>query len=178
MHKSLTRCLLAALFAVLLSTLSGCGALQTLLAPETTSQEHAGDDQILNDNIDFTSYVALMEKIYSAPPEQLLPLYRQANKRYNSQGKIVDGVHLALLLSVPGTSFTDTGSALRLLESAQQSNETRSDDVEQIIRLSLVYLSGRDRLEKQLKTESEIRRTLQQQLTELKSIEEQLDSRQ
>lgn len=174
MRKSLTRWVLAAL----LSALSGCGVLQALLSSETTPQERPADDKFLNDHIDFTSYVALMEKIYSAPPEQLLPLYRQANKRYNTQGKIVDGVRLALLLSVPGTPFMDTGGALRLLESIQQSNETRSAEVERIIRLSLVYLSGRDRLEKQLKTESEIRRMLEQQLTELKSIEEQLDSRQ
>ncbi len=117
----------------------------------------------------------------SLPADGLSREYTGVNRHFAQTGSGVDRVKLALLLSVPGTPFHNTASALQALGTgggAGQDMPAEVRDLAELLNASLAQQQALDDrvrgLEKDLAAEKQRSEALQAQIDSVKNLERSL----
>ena len=160
--------------------LAGC---QSLLPAESPQTENARSNasQPLPQDASLQTLVEFSEWLNQQNPGSLWSLYRVAQEREKEVGKPLDQLNLALLISVPGTTFQNNQKALGYLKKAMSSATLWQSEMKYFIRTMQVDIKVREQerlaWQKEVDQQKDKVVVLQQQLQQLKSLEKGLVER-
>ncbi len=171
--KSPDRNALSLLFAVAL--LSACaGAPAPARAPAAAGQCPPARDSALGER----EMLRYNRCLHSLPAEGLAREYEGVTRHFAQTGNGADRVKLALLLSLPGTPYHDTGSALQLLGTAVPADLRHLADFLSASLAEQQALESRvHSLESDLAAEKQRSDALQAQIDSVKDLERNMTRR-
>ena len=166
--------------------LSGCESFKALTEQPDVSGEalmqQPGRPVLISREDSLHQWVDLAMWMDNQPLQVLKPLVDDLKTKNRDSMALRDQVTLAMLLSVPNTGFQDDAKALALLKGASKEASRHNQNLMDFIRMQELNIQRRQQLnvtwQKQMAAQKERVALLENQLQELKSIEQGLINRQ
>lgn len=161
--------------------LSGCESISGVVNGMGREQAGPAASPLPGDG-EMETLVAYAEWLGRQGPGELPSLFREAGELHHRHPTPLNKVNLAMLLNVPGTGFQNDAQALLYLQEALNRSSVSQGELKQFARVQIAALKFRQQMEvvyeRQTRDRQQQLDVLQQQLSELKSIERGMVDRQ